>query len=77
MGALEAQFFAYCQMRGIETVRSGDISAALKLTSKQERDLLYRLTSDGWIVRLRRGLFLIPKRLPVGGERGCPTRGLC
>ena len=75
MGALESQFFAYCQMRRLQTVRSGEISAVLKLTSKQERDLFYRLTNDGWIVRLRRGLFLVPARLPVGGK-WMPDAGL-
>lgn len=75
MGALESQFFAYCQMRRLQTVRSGEISAVLKLTPKQERDLFYRLTNDGWIVRLRRGLFLVPARLPVGGK-WMPDAGL-
>ena len=64
---MEAQFFAYCQMQGLETVRSGDIARAFKLTPKQERDLFYRLRSDGWIVRLRRGLYLVPRKLPPGG----------
>jgi predicted transcriptional regulator of viral defense system len=67
MGPMEAQFFAYCQMQGLETVSSGDISKAFKLTPKQERDLLYRLASDGWIIRLRRGLYLVSRKLPAGG----------
>jgi predicted transcriptional regulator of viral defense system len=55
-------------MQGLETVRSGDIAKAFKLSAKQERDLFYRLRSDGWIVRLRRGLYLVPRKLPPGGK---------
>ena len=68
MGRLETQFFAYCQMRGLQTVRSGDISAALRLTPEQERSLLFRLARNGWIIRLRRGLYLVPEKLPLGGK---------
>jgi len=75
MGALESQLLAYCQMRRLQTVRSGEIAVVLKLTAKQERDLFYRLTSDGWLVRLRRGLFLVPAHLPVGGK-WMPDTGL-
>ena len=68
MGRLETQFFAYCQMLGLQTVRSGDVSAALRLTPEQERSLLFRLARNGWIVRLRRGLYLVPEKLPLGGK---------
>lgn len=67
MGRLETQFFAYCQMQGLETVRAGEIARAFKLSPQRERDLFYRLASDGWIIRLRRGLYLVPRKLPPGG----------
>jgi len=68
LGNLEAQFFAYVQMRGAETVRSGEIAQALGLDVQQERKLLSRLARRGLIVRVRRGLYLVPPRLPPGGR---------
>ncbi|MEI6309137.1 MAG: type IV toxin-antitoxin system AbiEi family antitoxin domain-containing protein [bacterium] len=65
---METQFFAFCQMQELETVRSGEIAKAFNLSPKQERDLFYRLTHDGWIIRLRRGLYLVPRKLPPGGR---------
>jgi predicted transcriptional regulator of viral defense system len=65
---LEAQFFAYAQMRKLRTVRRGELSASmLGLTPDQERKLLSRLARAGLIARVRRGLYLVPPRLPLGG----------
>ncbi len=72
MGCMETQFFAYCQMRGLQTVRSGEVSAALRLTPERERSLLFRLARSGWIIRLRRGLYLVPEKLPPGGKWMAP-----
>jgi len=68
LGGLEAQLFAYVQMRGIDTVRNGELVAALGLDVQQERKLLSRLAQRGLIVRVRRGLYLVPPRLPPGGR---------
>ena len=68
MGPLETQFFAYVQMRRLETVRVGEMAGVLGLSADQERDLFRRLARSGWIVRLRRGLYLVPRRLPAGGK---------
>jgi predicted transcriptional regulator of viral defense system len=57
LGRLEAQFFAYVQMRKLRTVRSGDLTAsALRLKPNQERKLLSRLSRGGLIARVRQGL---------------------
>ena len=67
-GKLEAQFFAYAQMRKLRTVRQGDLSRSiLGLTADQERKLLSRLSRAKLIARVRRGLYLVPPRLPLGG----------
>lgn len=68
LGPLETQFFAYVQMRRKGTVRSGEISSALGITAAQETDLFRRLRRAGFIVRVRRGLYLVPPRLPLGGK---------
>jgi len=68
LGNLETQFFAYVQMRRLETVRNGELVQALGLDVQQERKLLSRLARRGLIVRVRRGMYLIPERLPPGGR---------
>ena len=58
---------AYVQMRDLRTVRSGDLVAPLKLSAKQEQDLLSRMNQRGMIAQVRRGLYLVPSNLPLGG----------
>ena len=67
LGQLETLFFANVQMRGITTVRTGDLVGPLRLSATQERYLLSRLSKAGLIVRVWRGLYLAPARLPLGG----------
>lgn len=68
LGRLETQFLAYAQMRRMRTVRFGDLSqSVLRLTPTQERKLLSRLARARVIARVRRGLYLVPPRLPLGG----------
>jgi predicted transcriptional regulator of viral defense system len=68
LGDLETQFFAYVQMRKLSVVRSGDLIASLlRLAPDQERKLLSRLSRGGLIARVRRGLYLVPPQLPLGG----------
>jgi predicted transcriptional regulator of viral defense system len=68
LGRLEAQFFAYTQFKRKDLVRCGDIAPALGITLKQERELLSRLARNGWVVRIQRGLYAVPDRLPPGGK---------
>ncbi|MEX2090033.1 MAG: hypothetical protein WEB62_09675 [Bacteroidota bacterium] len=67
LGTMETQFFAYLQMRNIRVVRAGETLRPLGLTKIQEIDLFRRLTRGGLIARVRRGLYLVPERLPLGG----------
>lgn len=60
--------FAYLQMRGRRTVRTGDLTGPLGLAPEQERKLLSRMARGGLIARVRRGLYLVPSRLPLGGS---------
>jgi len=68
LGEIERRLFAYAQMRGQATVRAGALRKTLALTPVQERNLLSRLARAGWIARVRRGLYLVPQTLPLGGK---------
>lgn len=68
LGELETRFFGYVQMRRLNVVRTGDLVDPLGLTPIQERKMLSRLSKAGLIARVRRGLYLVPARLPAGGK---------
>ncbi|MFC1762670.1 hypothetical protein ACFL6U_11390 [Planctomycetota bacterium] len=68
LGRLEAQLFAYVQMRRVQTLGTGDLMGPLRITAKQERELFSRLARAGMIAQARRGLYLVPDRLPLGGK---------
>src|SRR5678810_1120080 len=67
LGEAERRLFAYVQMRGQATLRAGELVKALRLTAQGERKLLSNLAKAGWIARVRRGLYLVPRTLPLGG----------
>ncbi len=67
LGKLERQLFAYAHLRGMETIRIGDLVEPLRINSKQERELLSRLARGRMIAKVRRGLYLVPPQLPLGG----------
>jgi predicted transcriptional regulator of viral defense system len=67
LGQAETRLFAYVQMRGLKTIRAGDLTKPLGLSAVQERKLVSRLAKAGLIARVWRGLYLVPARLPLGG----------
>lgn len=67
-GKLEGQLLAYSQLRGTSTVASEEIIDVLGFTPVQTREVLSRLTRRGIIARVRRGLYLVPPTLPLGGK---------
>jgi len=67
LGKLEAAALAYVQMRDLRTVTTGDLVTALRITAKQERELLSRMARTGMIAKVRNGLYLFPAKLPLGG----------
>jgi len=75
LGNLERQLFAYTQMRGLRELRTGDLTGPLSITPKQERELLTRMARSGLIARVRRGLYLVPSRLPLA-TRWTPDESL-
>ena len=68
LGKLEAQMFAYVQLRNLRKVATGDLIGPLGLSPVQERELLSRMARGGLIARVRPGLYLVPRRLPLGGS---------
>ena len=68
LGSLSSRFFAYVQLKKLDIVRTGEIAPILNITGSQERDLLRRLSNSGWILRLKRGVYLVPPRIPAGGK---------
>ena len=75
LGQLEQQLFAYVQLRKVRTLGTGDLTGPLQISGKQERELFSRLSRSGLIAQVRRGLYLVPERLPLGG-RWSPDEGL-
>ena len=67
LGNLERQLFAYAQLRKVRELRTGDLTKPLGITAKQERELYSRLARAGLIAQVRRGLYLVPPDLPLGG----------
>lgn len=68
LGNLERQLFAYTQMRKLRVLRTGDLTGPLRISGTQERKLLSRLSKKGMIAQVRRGLYLVPARLSLGGS---------
>ncbi len=67
LGDLEQRFLSYVQFRGMTVVRFGELRSNLALTAEQERKVLSRLARGGTIVRLKRGVYLVPPHLPLNG----------
>ena len=67
LGQAETRLFAYVQMRGLRTVRAGQLTEPLQLSAIQERKLFSRLAKAGLIARVWRGIYLVPSKLPLGG----------
>jgi predicted transcriptional regulator of viral defense system len=68
LGKFEMQLLAYAQLRKKEFISSGEIAAALDINAEQEWKLLNRMATSGLIIRLKRGAYLVPSRMPAGGR---------
>src|SRR5438552_316095 len=71
----EAKFLAYMSTSPTQTVKTGELVEALGITPLQERKLLSRLFKRRLIARVRRGLYLAPRKSPPGG-RWSPSEAL-
>jgi predicted transcriptional regulator of viral defense system len=68
LGKFEMQLLAYAQLRKKEFISSGEIASALDISAEQEWKLLNRMATSGLIIRLKRGVYLVPSRMPAGGR---------
>ena len=68
LGYLSSRFFAFAQLKKLDIVRTGEIAPVLDISAAQERDLFRRLSKSGWILRLKRGVYIVPPRIPAGGK---------
>ena len=68
LGLLGIRFFAWAQLEQRDQVKTGDFARVSELSPKQEADLFYKLSSKGLILKLYRGLYLVPKRIPINGQ---------
>jgi len=67
LGQLEITALALAQLRNLRTVHVGQLAPELRISGKQERELLSRMSRSGMIANVRKGLYLFPPRLPLGG----------
>jgi predicted transcriptional regulator of viral defense system len=68
LGTLEMQLLSYAQMRKKDILLLGELAPVLGITLKQERELFSRLSRAGMIIRLNKGVYLIPPNIPAGGR---------
>jgi predicted transcriptional regulator of viral defense system len=66
LGNLERKLFALAQLRGRTQFYTGDLVRELSITPAQEKKLYARLASARMIARVRRGMYLVPSKLPLG-----------
>ncbi len=66
--SLITKFFAYAQIREQRLLYQSELKEVLGISLKQEQDLLSRLTRKSLIIRLKRGVYLIPSKIPPGGK---------
>jgi predicted transcriptional regulator of viral defense system len=68
LSELESRTMALVQNRQSQEIRTGDLVRQLRVTPEQERKVLSRMARRGLAARVRRGLYLLPPVLPLGGR---------
>lgn len=67
LGKQELALLAYVQMRNLQKIRSDDLRRSLNLSAAQTQNLLSRMQRRKLIAQVRKGLYLVPQKLPLGG----------
>lgn len=65
---IETRVLALVQNRQIQQIRTGDLVRLLNVSAEQERKVLSGMARRGIAARVRRGLYLMPPVLPLGGR---------
>ena len=68
LSELEFRIMALIQNRQIQQIRTGDLVRLLGTTAQQEHKVLSGMARSGLAARVRRGLYLLPAVLPLGGR---------
>ncbi len=68
LSELEARTMALVQNRQLRQIRTGELEDLLGVTAQQERKVLSSMARKGLAARVRRGLYLFPSVLPMGGR---------
>jgi predicted transcriptional regulator of viral defense system len=68
LSELESRTMALVQNRKFQQIRTGDLVRLLGITADQERKVLSKMAARGLAARVRRGLYLLPPVLPLGGR---------
>jgi predicted transcriptional regulator of viral defense system len=68
LSELESRIMALVQNQQVQPMRTGDLVRLLGTTPEQERKVLSRMARRGLAARVRRGLYLLPTVLPLGGR---------
>ena len=68
LSELESRVMAMVQNRKIQQIRTSDLVRLLGINAEQERKVLSGMARRGLAARVRRGLYLLPSVLPVGGR---------
>ncbi len=68
LSELETRIVALVQNQQIRQIRSGDLVQLLGATAEQEHKVLSKMARRGLAARVRRGLYLLPEMLPLGGR---------
>lgn len=68
LSEIESRIVALVQNRRIQLIHSGELVRVLGVSAEQERKALSRMSRRGLVARVRRGLYLLPKVLPLGGR---------
>jgi predicted transcriptional regulator of viral defense system len=65
---LESRVMALAQNQKIRQIQTGDLERLLGASPEQERKVLSGMARRGLAARVRRGLYLLPPVLPIGGR---------
>jgi len=68
IGSQVQRLLAWAQLKNRTRISAGEVARALGLSPVQERKLLSRLVRRGLAIRLQRGKYLVPAKLPPGGR---------
>jgi predicted transcriptional regulator of viral defense system len=68
LSELESKTMAWVQNRGIQQIRTGDLVRSFGVPAKLEHKVLSGMAKRGLAARVRRGLYLLPRVLPLGGR---------